>query len=156
MIDTLEAVRAGDPAAGRHDENRLLSIVVPLYNEESGVGTLFDRVTAVLDRLDIRSEVILVDDGSRDRTAALVNERAEKDQRIKLVRLSRNFGHQAAISAGMDHASGDALVVMDGDLQDAPEEIPAFLEKWREGYDVVYAIRRSRTEGWHKRAEVGS
>ncbi len=150
MIETVDAL--AEQESNRGDADRLLSVVVPLYNEQSGIATLFDRLFAVLDGMAIRAEVILVDDGSRDRTAELVRQRAEVDPCVKLVQLSRNFGHQAAISAGMDHASGDALVVMDGDLQDPPEEIPKFLAKWREGYDVVYAIRRSRKEGWIKRA----
>ena len=134
------------------DDRQLLSVIVPLHNEESGLHLLVEQLTKVLDGLDMDAEVILIDDGSEDRTAALAGEFAASDSRIKLVVLSRNFGHQAAISAGMDYASGDALVVMDGDLQDPPKEIPRFVAKWREGYDVVYSVRRSRKEGPHKRA----
>ena len=97
-------------------------------------------------------EVILIDDGSADRSLAMMKGFSEQNERFKTLKLSRNFGHQAAISAGIKYAKGDAVVIMDGDLQDPPEELPRFLAKWREGYEVVYAIRRKRKEGFFKKA----
>jgi glycosyltransferase involved in cell wall biosynthesis len=123
-------------------EPGLLSVVAPLFDEEGSVGPLHERVAAALDGLDW--ELVLVDDGSRDGTPAAMAELAGRDERVKVVRLSRNFGHQAAITAGLDHAHGDAVVMMDGDLQDPPEVIPSMVERWREGADIVYAIREER------------
>ncbi len=126
-----------------------LSVVVPVYDEEETLPELLDRLGAVLDRVDGGPhEVVVVDDGSGDGTPELLAEAVEADPRIRAVRLSRNFGHQAALTAGLDHAGGDAVVIMDGDLQDAPEEIPRFVKKHREGYDVVYARRERRKEPW--------
>ncbi len=125
----------------------LLSVVVPLYNEQETVEALWERLRAVLQPLEAPFEVVLVDDGSHDATPRLIDALHQRDQRVVVVRLSRNFGHQAAISAGLAHAQGQAVVVMDGDLQDPPELIPQFLRLWREGNDVVYAVRRSRREG---------
>ncbi len=139
------------PDHGTADRTGLLSIVIPLYNEEQSIAPLFERLRATIAQLDVDAEIVCVDDGSHDGTAAACRRYAVEDPQIKLVQLSRNFGHQAAITAGMDHAVGDALVLMDGDLQDPPEAIPLFLTKWREGYQVVYAIRRCRPEGWVKR-----
>jgi glycosyltransferase involved in cell wall biosynthesis len=130
-----------------------VSIGVPLYNEESGIAALLARVRAVLDALPGGPhELILVDDGSSDRTAALAEEAARSDARVVLVSLSRNFGHQAALTAALDYATGDAVVVMDGDLQDPPEAIPRFLEEHARGADVVYARRTDRKEAWWLRA----
>lgn len=140
-----------DGRAGRNRGTRLLSIVVPLYNEEGGLEQLFQRLDRVAADLDVEVEIVCVDDGSRDGTAAECRRRATADPRTKLVRLSRNFGHQAAISAGLDFACGDAVVIMDGDLQDPPEAIPDLVAKWREGYDVVYVTRKTRPEAWPKR-----
>lgn len=124
-----------------------VSVAIPVYNEEEVAPELINRVTAVLDELPGGPhELVLVDDGSRDRTVEIIEEHAKKDSRIVLVKLSRNFGHQAALSAGLDHVRGDVVVVMDGDLQDTPETIPAFLEKHAEGHEVVYAIRAKRKE----------
>jgi len=126
-----------------------LSVAIPLHNEESVLPELLRRVLAVLHELPGGPhELLLVDDGSSDRTATLVREAAEGDSRIVLVTLSRNFGHQAALSAALDHVTGDAIVVMDGDLQDAPEAIPSFVQKFHEGFDVVYAQRTRRKEAW--------
>jgi polyisoprenyl-phosphate glycosyltransferase len=153
VIETASTASSGGRPGGYGGSGRpLLSVVIPLYNEEGGLARLVQRLTPILDSLDMDVEVVFVDDGSRDTTAQLAREQANADSRFKLVQLSRNFGHQAAISAGMDYASGDAVVVMDGDLQDPPEEIPKFVAKWRDGYQVVYAIRRSRQEIWPKRA----
>lgn len=129
-----------------------ISVAVPLFNEESVLPELLSRTIAVLDEIPGDHEIVMVDDGSSDRTLAMLEEAAEQDARIVVVALSRNFGHQSAISAALDYVSGDVVVVMDGDLQDTPETIPRFLEKHAEGYDVVYAIRASRQEGPIKRA----
>ena len=122
----------------------LLSIVIPLYNEEAVLPLLVARLNEGFARLDCDVEVILVDDGSRDRTHALAREIAQKDPRYRLLSFSRNFGHQAAITAGLDFADGDAVVIMDADLQDPPEIIARMVELYREGYDVVSAQRESR------------
>ena len=134
-----------------HPAPLLLSVVVPLYNEQENVPALWERLRAVLERLGAPFEVLWVDDGSRDATPRLIDALHARDGRVVVVRLSRNFGHQAAITAGMEHARGQAVVVMDGDLQDPPELIPQFLRLWRDGNDVVYAVRRSRREGPIKR-----
>jgi polyisoprenyl-phosphate glycosyltransferase len=128
-----------------------LSIVVPLHDEEAVTPLLIERLTRVLDDLGVDCEVVLVDDGSSDGTAAAIVRAHAVDRRFTGVCLSRNFGHQVAISAGLAHARGEAVVVMDGDLQDPPEAIPALWARFREGFDVVYAIRASRPEGWIKR-----
>ena len=129
------------------------SIVIPVYDEQDTIPELLSRLAAVLDGLDGESEVLFVDDGSRDRTAELLIEAQTRDARIKLIQLARNFGHQIAISAGLDFALGDAVVVIDADLQDPPELIPELVAKWREGYEIVYAVReRRRGERWIKRA----
>jgi len=124
----------------------VLSIVVPLYNEAGNVATLLERLTGVTERLSgsVDCEIVIVNDGSSDATAAMVREQMAKRRNIVLVNLSRNFGHQLAATAGLEIAGGDAIVLMDGDLQDPPELIDAFLERWRAGYDVVYAVRRAR------------
>lgn len=126
-----------------------LSVALPLYNEEEVLPELLERLGAVLDDLEGGPhEIVCVDDGSRDRTAEMLEEAARSDPRLVLVKLSRNFGHQAAFSAALDHVTGDAVVMMDADLQDPPEVIPEFVERWREGYDVVYARRARRKESW--------
>ncbi len=124
----------------------VLSIVVPLYNEEGNVAPLLERIVAIADRLEGAPsyEIVLVNDGSTDRTLERIREELARREHLVLVNLSRNFGHQLAASAGMDMAAGDAIVLMDGDLQDPPELIAAFVERWRAGYDVVYAVRRTR------------
>jgi len=123
-----------------------LSIVVPLYNEEDNVTPLVERVIAIVERLQGHPsyEVVLVNDGSTDRTWERIHAEMERRPHLVTVNLSRNFGHQLAATAGLDIAQGSAVVLMDGDLQDPPELIASFVEKWRDGYDVVYAIRRTR------------
>jgi polyisoprenyl-phosphate glycosyltransferase len=126
-----------------------LSLAIPLHNEEAGIPELLRRVGAVLDALPGGPhEIVLVDDGSRDGTLAVLEAAAKGDERLVVVSLSRNFGHQAALSAALDFVSGTMIVAMDGDLQDRPEVIPALLAKQREGYDVVYARRVKRKESW--------
>ena len=123
-----------------------LSVVIPIYNEEEVLPELLRRLGAVLDGIDGQHEIILVDDGSRDRSVAIIEEAAKTDPRLVLVQLARNFGHQAALSAGMDEVRGQAAILMDADLQDVPEEIPRFIAAWEEGADVVYARRTKRKE----------
>jgi dolichol-phosphate mannosyltransferase len=130
-----------------------ISVAVPLYNEAAGIPDLLRRVHGVLDELPGGPhEMVFVDDGSTDDTLALLVEAATADDRIVVVALSRNFGHQAALTAALDHVSGDVAIVMDGDLQDPPELIPRLLERYAAGYDVVYAQRASRREAWWLRA----
>jgi polyisoprenyl-phosphate glycosyltransferase len=121
------------------------SIVVPAYNEEAVIAELVARLSGLLDELDGEGEVILVDDGSRDGTYERMVEATAGDPRFRLARLSRNFGHQIALTAGVDLAAGDAVVVMDADLQHPPEVVLELAKRWREGYDVVYGVRDERT-----------
>jgi polyisoprenyl-phosphate glycosyltransferase len=126
-----------------------LSVAIPLHNEESGVAELLRRLDAVLRAIPGGPhEMVLVDDGSTDRTLELLQAAARDDERLVVVALSRNFGHQAALSAALDFVTGDVVVAMDGDLQDRPEAIPELLAKHREGYDVVYVRRVKRKESW--------
>ncbi len=126
-----------------------LSVAIPLHNEEAGIPELLRRLGAVLDSIPGGPhEMVLVDDGSRDRTLELLHAAARRDPRIVVIALSRNFGHQAALTAALDHVTGDAVVAMDADLQDRPEAIPDLLAKHREGFDVVYAQRVKRKESW--------
>jgi len=137
-----------DVSQVRRGADATLSIVVPLYNEADNVDELLRRIGNVVRDLPVPPaafELILVDDGSRDATFAKLVDAAHADPHVRVISLSRNFGHQIAATAGLDAASGDAVVLMDGDLQDPPELIDAFLQKFREGYDVVYATRRRRT-----------
>jgi dolichol-phosphate mannosyltransferase len=128
-----------------------LSVVVPLYNEEENVLALHRRLSLTLGDIGIEYELVFVNDGSTDRTESVLDTLQEQDPHLVVLQLSRNFGHQAAVSAGIDSALGEAVLVMDGDLQDPPEAIPQFVRLWREGHDVVYAIRQKRKEGWFKR-----
>jgi glycosyltransferase involved in cell wall biosynthesis len=124
-----------------------ITVAVPLHNEETGLPELVRRVGLVLDQIPGGPhEMLFVDDGSSDRTMQLLEEFAGRDPRISVISLSRNFGHQAALTAALDHVSGDVTVVLDGDLQDPPETIPVLVEKFLEGYDVVYAQRLRRKE----------
>jgi dolichol-phosphate mannosyltransferase len=139
-----DGVFRGHAQAGRVK----LSIAIPVLNEEVVLPELLRRVGAVLDTIPGGPhEVLLIDDGSTDRTRAMLVDANVADPRMRALFLSRNFGHQAAITAGLDHVTGDMIVVMDGDLQDRPEEIPRFLAAQSEGYDVVYAVRTMRKEG---------
>ena len=120
------------------------SFVVPIYNEEETLPELERRLRGVLERLDGDAEVILVDDGSVDRSAELLDELHARDPRFKVVRFTRNFGHQNAVTAGLDRAAGDATIILDGDLQDPPELALDMIERWKEGYEIVYALRTDR------------
>jgi len=120
------------------------SIVIPVFNEAESFGVLVERLRGVLDRLDGPAEVVLVDDGSRDGSFELMVAANREDGRFKVLQLSRNFGHQIAITAGMDAAAGQAVIVMDADLQDPPEVILEMAARWQEGYEVVYAVRERR------------
>lgn len=132
-----------------------ISVVIPIYNEQENLDALLARITPVLDRLSsYRFEVLFVDDGSQDGSSALVDALCARDARFKAIHLSRNFGHQPAMQAGLDSAKGDAVVTMDGDLQDPPELIDELIAKWKEGYDVVYGIRKRRNESAWKRLAI--
>ncbi len=140
------------PAMQAANARVTVSVVVPIYNEQENLPTLYKRLTTVLESAEPAYEIVFVNDGSRDATPEVLREMAVKDCRIVVVELARNFGHQVAISAGLDYASGCAVIVMDADLQDPPEVLPEFIEKWRGGCEVVYAVRQHRKEGWFKRA----
>ena len=128
------------------------SFVIPVYNEEKTILELYQRVNAVMKQLDGSVELILVNDGSRDRSLQLLRDLHEKDPRICYLSLARNFGHQVAVTAGLNFVRGQVIVILDADLQDPPELIPDMIEKWRQGYQVVYAQRtQRRQEGWFKR-----
>ncbi|HEX3016174.1 MAG TPA: glycosyltransferase family 2 protein [Desulfobacteria bacterium] len=130
----------------------ILSVVVPAYNEELVIEETNKRLTRVLSSLDLDYEIIYVDDGSKDQTIKILTRLANTDPHLKILSFSRNFGHQVAVTAGIQHATGDAVVLIDADLQDPPELIKEFVAKWREGYDVVYAIRKKREgETWFKK-----
>ncbi|MBI4022817.1 glycosyltransferase family 2 protein [Candidatus Berkelbacteria bacterium] len=129
-----------------------LSLVIPIYNEAETIPELGRRLKALLKRLKEPTEVILVNDGSHDDSLPLLVDLNRRDPRFKVVNLSRNFGHQLAITAGMDLASGEAVIVMDADLQDPPEVVTQLVRRWREGYQIVHAVRRERRgETWFKR-----
>lgn len=128
-----------------------LDAVVPIYDEAEILPELNRRLQDVLSGLDFDWRVIYVDDGSRDASSQLLARFAEEHPRVSVVHLSRNFGQQAAIAAGLSMADADAVVLLDGDLQDPPEVIPDLVARWRDGYDVVYAVKRKRKEGWFKR-----
>jgi glycosyltransferase involved in cell wall biosynthesis len=128
------------------------SIVIPIHNEQETLHELQRRLVEVILLLDGEAEVLLVDDGSTDLSFPLMLELHRLDPRFKVIQLARNFGHQLAITAGIDFATGDAVIVMDGDLQHPPELLPELADRWRDGYEVVYGVMTKRTEGWFKRA----
>jgi polyisoprenyl-phosphate glycosyltransferase len=129
----------------RHaDEEIELSVIAPVYNEEKNIDHFISELLPVIESLDLNYEVICVDDGSTDGTSKKILEYCENNPRIKLINLSRNFGKDSALTAGLNYASGRAVVPIDSDLQDPPELIKSFVAKWREGYDVVYAVREKR------------
>ncbi len=122
----------------------LLSLVVPVFNEEESIDLFLDTVIPLLEKVSLRFELVFINDGSRDETFARLFDRGRHDRRIRIVNLSRNFGKEAALTAGIDHAKGDILIPMDIDLQDPPDLIQPFIARWREGYDIVYGVRTAR------------
>jgi glycosyltransferase involved in cell wall biosynthesis len=153
-VDSLGHDRSSSPGAAQGTQAPVLSLVLPVFNEAEVVPELHKRLQEFLSVLELASdavEVVFVDDGSRDASFALLRELCASEPRYRLLSFSRNFGHQAAITAGMDYARGRAVVVMDADLQDPPEVVLDMMVKWREGFDVVYAVRRNRRgESWFK------
>jgi len=137
VLRTESALRLGD-------KKPLVSVVIPCMNEEAVVRETCDRLITVLGPAQFAFELIFVDDGSKDRTAEILRELQLRDSRVRVVRLSRNFGHQIAITAGLEHTAGDAVAVIDADLQDPPEVLPELVAQWLEGYDVVYGVRTER------------
>jgi dolichol-phosphate mannosyltransferase len=128
------------------------SLIIPIYNEEESIPELYQRVQVVMNKLGDKVELLLVNDGSRDRSLKMIRELHEKDPRVCYISFARNFGHQAAVTAGLNFAQGQAVIVLDADLQDPPELIPSLIEKWQEGYQVVYAQRTKRQqESWFKK-----
>ncbi len=128
------------------------SFIIPIYNEEETIAEMYRRMRTVMDRMDGDVELILINDGSRDRSLPLMRELHDKDSRVCYLSLARNFGHQIAVTAGLNFSRGQIVVILDADLQDPPELIPDMVEKWRQGYQVVYAQRtQRRKESWFKR-----
>ncbi len=129
----------------------LVSVVLPVFNEVAVLRELHRRLTETLTRRGCRYEILYVNDGSSDGSREILDSLADEDTRVRVLHFSRNFGHQAAVQAGLVHAGGDAVVVMDSDMQDDPDAIGDFLDQWQQGYDVVYAVRTKRKEWWGKR-----
>ena len=130
----------------------MISIVTPVYNEEDNIVFFYDAVTQVMKNTSYDYELLFVNDGSRDKTEMLINQLAQKDSHVRALTFARNFGHQIAITCGMDMACGDAVITMDGDMQHPPELIPVLLEKWREGFDIVQTVRTATEDaGFIKR-----
>ena len=148
-LQTVSGIKAA-PSTPEHQPE--LSVVIPVFNEEENITVLHSRLTAVLEDTHIDYEIIFVDDGSNDNSLNQLQNLSVKDKRVLVVELARNFGHQVSITAGLDFARGQAVAVMDADLQDPPEALPEFIAKWRKGYDVIYAIREQRKEKWLKRS----
>jgi polyisoprenyl-phosphate glycosyltransferase len=142
MIPGLAGIESEDRQPRGHRQPALLTVVTPMYNEVETARAFLERLRDALG--DLSWELIAVDDGSTDGTTELLRELSAGDERVRVIRLSRNFGHQAALTAGLDHATGDAVVMIDADLQDPPEVIPRLLDEWRRGADVVHAVRATR------------
>ncbi len=138
-----------------YGEEKMISLVVPIFNEEENLPELRRRGAAALDSTGEAWEIIFVNDGSRDSSAELIRKFHAEDLRLKLVNLSRNFGHQPAVTAGIHHASGDCVILIDGDLQDPPEAIPEMVAQWKKGFAVVLGERRSRAEHGLRRVGFG-
>lgn len=134
-------------------EKKLISIVIPCYNEEEVINETYSRLSDVMKSIEkYQYELVFVNDGSRDQTLTKLKAISEKDGNVRILSFSRNFGHQVAVTAGIDHAEGNAVVLIDADLQDPPELILEFIEQWEKGYEVVYAVRRKREgETWFKK-----
>ncbi len=143
MTPSASSDRPAQPSVG---------LIVPCFDEEEVLPALFESLGPVLDRLGPEARVLLVNDGSRDGTADLLDAQCARDPRYGVLHLSRNFGHQAAITAGLQHVRGDVVVLLDADLQDPPDLVPAMIATWREGYDIVYGVRQKRKEAWVLRA----
>ncbi len=144
-------MNVANAADRRHADDVLVSVVTPVYNEAEVLPALLEAVTASLGTCGVDYEIIFVNDGSADASGPVLDSFTARDEHVRVVHLARNFGHQAAVQAGLAHARGDAVVLMDSDMQDAPEAIPRFLEQWWAGYDVVYALRTDRKENPIKR-----
>lgn len=127
------------------------SVVIAIFNEEKVLNEFYKRLTEVMESISTGYEIIFVDDGSRDKSLEILKSLHAGDQRIKIISFTKNFGHHIAITAGIDYAHGDAIILMDGDLQDPPEEIPKLIKKFKEGYDVVYADRGTRKDSFFKK-----
>lgn len=155
-LDSFDPVAAAPPAAANETgPSPRISVVVPVYNEEENLPVLHARLAAVLPAHG-PYEIVFVDDGSRDRSVAVVLDLQQQDQAVRLLRFSRNFGHQAAITAGIAAARGEAVILMDCDLQDPPELLPELVQRWQDGYEVVYAVRQHRDEGLFKRSTAAA
>lgn len=141
-MDPLEKTMDRHPERSSASPARLISIVAPAYNEEESLLHLYERVRNVMDALEKNFELIVVENGSSDRSIEILKELHQKDKRINYLSLSRNFGHQGALIAGLEHSGGDVVISMDADLQHPPEVIPEMLKLWEEGYEVVYTIKR--------------
>ena len=152
--EQLEASSIPDSSA----EKPLISIVVPAYNEEEVIAVFHQRMSRFFESLpDYRCEIIFVNDGSQDRTQSIAEQLCREDERVASVNLSRNFGKEIAMTAGLDHAKGDAVIIIDADLQDPPELIHEFIREWQNGYDIVYAKRIVREgESWLKKATASA
>jgi len=147
----MNKVRITDHQRPSTGSDPLLSVIVPCFNEEDVIEATHARLVSALEKTEVELELLYVDDGSSDRTCELLRKIQVHDSRVRLIVLSRNFGHQAALTAALDHAEGDAVVVIDADLQDPPEAIPLMVALWHEGYDVVYGQRTERQgESWWK------
>src|SRR5690606_3979906 len=130
----------------RRVANPLISVVLPEFNEADVLPELYERVASVLNEYGCRYEILFVNDGSSDTSPYVLDGLAARHANVRVLHFSRNFGHQAAVQAGISHARGDAVIVMDSDLQDDPSAIATFIDRWQAGYDVVYAVRYGRKE----------
>ncbi len=155
-LDSLLSPAQSPAPAAAAETAPVLSVVVPIYNEADNLPVLYERVCRALEKAAVSFELVFVNDGSSDSSPSLLQHFARSDHRVLAIDLARNFGHQVAISAGLDHSSGRAVVVMDADLQDPPELLPEFIARWRGGDDVVYAVRAKRREGLAKRVAYSS
>lgn len=135
----------------KNDQRNFFSLVIPIFNEQENLQELCQRLTRMMEKLNKSYEIIFVDDGSSDYSFQTLQNLHQKDRQIRVIRFSRNFGHHIAITAGLDHAQGQTIVLMDGDLQDAPEDIPKLYAKFKQGYDIVYATRQTRKDPFFKK-----